>query len=133
MTIPNDIRMKSAVELAFVGDAVYELLVRDYIARRVDTNAGTLHRMAVEFVCAAAQSRALDGIADMLTDEERDIVRRGKNANKTPVPRSSSPKDYRSSTSLEALFGYLYLCGRSERINELFDAIVKIKEEDGKE
>lgn len=128
MTIESQIKQKSPVELAFVGDAVYELLVRDHLARRIDTNAATLHRMAVEYVCADAQSRALECISDLLTDAEKDIARRGKNANKTAVPRNGNPKSYRSATSLEALFGYLHLCGSDGRIRELFDVIVQAQQ-----
>ncbi len=118
--------MKNPVELAFVGDAVFELLVRRKIALEVNTNAGKLHRMAVSYVCAAAQSAALDEITPLLSDEELDVVRRGRNANKTTVPRNGNPRDYRSSTAFEALFGYLYLCGEHERINELFEKIISV-------
>lgn len=130
MTTKTETKLKSPVELAFVGDAVYELLVRDYIARRIDTNAHTLHRMAVEYVCAEAQSQALDKISDLLSDEEKDIARRGKNANKTAVPRNGNPKSYRNATALEALFGYLHLCGEKSRIEELFSWIVDHEEAD---
>ncbi len=126
--MPNEIKLKNPVELAFVGDAVYELLVRDYIARKIDTGAGRLHRMAVSFVRADAQAKALESIEFMLSDEERDIVRRGKNSSKTTVPRNGNPKSYRSATALEALFGYLFLLGRSERIGQLFAAVIVERE-----
>lgn len=116
-------KRKSPVELAFIGDAVFELLVREQITRRVDTTANRLHRMAVEYVCAQAQARALETILPMLSEEEKDIVRRGKNASKVSVPRNGDPRSYRSSTALEALFGYLYLSGRTERIRCLFESI----------
>ncbi|MEG1985256.1 MAG: ribonuclease III domain-containing protein [Oscillospiraceae bacterium] len=116
-------KRKSPVELAFIGDAVFEVLVREHITRNVDTSANKLHRMAVSYVCAEAQSEALEQIAGDLTAEELDIVRRGKNASKVSVPRNGTPRTYRSSTALEALFGYLYLSGETERIDQLFEKI----------
>ena len=117
-------KMKNGTELAFVGDAVFELLVREHISSTVDVNANTLHRMSVEYVCADGQSRALDYIMDRLDADELDIVRRGRNANKVAVPRNADPKAYRRSTALEALFGYLHLCGRQDRILQLFGMVV---------
>ncbi|MEG0912582.1 MAG: ribonuclease III domain-containing protein [Oscillospiraceae bacterium] len=116
-------KRKSPVELAFIGDAVFEVLVREHITRNVDTSANKLHRMAVSYVCAEAQSEALEQIAGDLTAEELDIVRRGKNASKVSVPRNGTPRTYRSSTAFEALFGYLYLSGETERIDQLFEKI----------
>lgn len=120
----NEIKMKNAVELAFVGDAVYELLVRDHIATTVNAPTGKLHSLAVKYVCADAQYAALEKIAPSLTEEESDIVRRGKNASKTTVPKNGTPRTYRSATGLEALFGYLYLMNEKDRINELFEMIL---------
>ncbi len=122
----NEVKLKNPIELAFVGDAVYEILVREHIAKCVDTNAGALHRIAVSYVCAAAQADALERIDPMLTEEEKDIVRRGKNSSKTAVPRNGNPKSYRSATALEALFGYLFLLDRKERISELFSAAISV-------
>ena len=127
--MPNEIRMKSPVELAFVGDAVYELLVREHIARTMDVGAGRLHREAVSYVCADAQCAVLEAITPLLTEEEHDIVRRGKNASKTSVPRNGSPRSYRSATGFEALLGYLYLLGRTDRIHSLFEEAVRIHED----
>ncbi len=116
-------KQKSPIELAFLGDAVFELLVRDRITRSVDTSANKLHRAAVGYVCAQAQADALEHIAPMLTEAEQDIVRRGKNSSKVSVPRNVNPRSYRCSTALEALFGYLYLCGETARIRTLFEEI----------
>lgn len=117
-------RQKNAVELAFMGDAVFETLVREHITRNVDTNPNALHRMAVGYVCAEAQSRALSHILPLLTSDELSIVRRGKNASKVTAPRNVAPKTYREATAFEALFGYLFLIGENARINELFSAVV---------
>ena len=118
-----DIRERSPLALAFVGDAVYELLVR---ARAVETTRLTpnrLHSLAVQFVSAKGQFNALAAIEAMLTQEEQNVVRRGHNASKATVAKHATPEEYRASTGLEALFGYLYLEGRNQRIQELFDAI----------
>jgi len=118
-------RMKGVLELAFVGDAVYELFVRDYISSSVDTSPGKLHSLAVGYVKAEAQAKALEMLLPMLLDEEKDIVRRGKNSSKMSVPKHADPKDYRSATALEALFGYLYILRRWDRLEELFQAVVR--------
>lgn len=118
-------RMKGVLELAFVGDAVYELFVRDYISASVDTSPGKLHSLAVGYVKAEAQAKALEMLFPILTEEERDIVRRGKNSSKMSVPKHADPKDYRSATALEALFGYLYILKRWDRLCELFKTIIQ--------
>jgi ribonuclease III family protein len=115
----------SPVVLAFMGDAVYETLVRGYLIGTMRIPASKLHRACVGFVKASAQAGAVRKILPLLTDEERTILRRGRNANTTHVPKNSAPSDYRYATGLEALFGYLYFCGRSERISEIFDIIAQ--------
>lgn len=111
--------------LAFYGDSVYEVLVRKIIVSEHQTNAGKLHSLAVQRVRASYQSKALGIIEPLLSEKEADIVRRGRNAGGICVPKSSNPAEYRRATALETLFGYLSLCGFNERIQELFDAIIK--------
>lgn len=118
-----DLKSMSAVELAFVGDAVYELEIRSRIARQLNTTPNRLHRICVRYVNAAAQQQALSSIYEMLDETEQNIVRRGKNATKTTVPRNSSPAAYREATALEALFGWLFLTDRAERIQQLMQVI----------
>lgn len=118
-----DIRERSPLALAFVGDGVLELLVRARTVERTRLTPNKLHSMAVRFVSAKAQFAALAFIEPMLTDEEKDIVRRGHNASKASVAKNATPEEYRASTGFEALFGYLYLLERNDRILELFDAI----------
>lgn len=118
-----DIRERSPLALAFVGDGVYELLVRSREVERTRLTPKKLHSTAVGFVSAKGQFAALGLIEPMLTEEEKDIVRRGHNASKATVAKNATPEEYRGSTALEALFGYLYLVGRNERILQLFDAI----------
>ena len=109
--------------LAFYGDSVYEVLVRERVVTLHQTNAGRLHDMAVERVRASYQSEAVNVIEPLLTEKEADILRRGRNAGGISVPKSAKPSEYRRATALEALFGYLSLTGQQERIETLFNAI----------
>lgn len=109
----------SPLVLAYVGDAVYELLVRTHLVRRGPARPEQLHREAVGFVQAAGQARLLPLLEKYLTDTEKDILRRGRNARPGHLPRSAVPEEYHSSTALESLFGYLYLQGNWDRLEEL--------------
>lgn len=109
--------------LAFFGDSVYEVLVRERIVKNGTMPVNQLHKKAVEKVNAGFQSFAYDVIENELTEEETEIFKRGRNATGNSVPRSSNPKDYRRATGIEALFGYLYLTNQTERMNYLFEMI----------
>lgn len=109
--------------LAFYGDSVYEAMVRERVVKEHQTNAGRLHELAVERVRASYQSEAVSVIEPLLDEREADILRRGRNAGGISVPKSAKPSEYRRATALEALFGYLALCGKEERAAELFEAI----------
>ena len=109
--------------LAFYGDSVYEVMVRERVIKEHQTNAGRLHELAVERVRASYQSEAVNVIEPLLDEREADILRRGRNAGGISVPKSAKPSEYRRATALEALFGYLALCGKEERAAELFEAI----------
>lgn len=122
-----DPKMLSALDLAFVGDGVYGLLVREMLARDGSRPVGELHRMAVAYVNATAQAEAYDRIAPLLTEQEQAVYRRGRNGGAHP-PKNANPGDYAKATGLEALFGYLYLNGAQERVRELFEAITANKE-----
>ncbi len=115
----------SSLALAHVGDAVYGLLVRLWFTMQGGERADRLHSSAVNMVNAAAQARALRRIQPLLTQEEADVCRRGRNAKVNSVPRNALRSDYHEATALEALMGYLYLKGCQERINELFACIVE--------
>ena len=117
--------------LAFYGDSVYEVLVRNRVVALHNTNAGKLHDMAVERVRATYQSEAVSVIEPMLTEKEADILRRGRNAGGISVPKSAKPSEYRRATALETLFGYLALSGQNDRLRELFDAIINTFSEEG--
>lgn len=105
--------------LAFLGDAVYELEIRRFICAGGSVPSGVLHKKTVHFVCAAYQAKAYDLLEGFLTENEMAVMKRGRNANGASVPKSSSPQEYRKATGIEALFGYLYLKGEEERINEI--------------
>lgn len=117
-------KLLSPLNLAFVGDGVYELLVRQHLVRQGSMPMGKLHRKAVTLVCARAQSHAAELLLPLLTEEETAIYKRGRNASSAGVPRHSDPADYRRATGVEALFGWLYLENRIERVNQLFEAII---------
>ena len=116
--------MLNALDLAFVGDGVYGLLVREMLAKQGSRPVGELHRMAVEYVNATAQAAAYDRIAPMLTEQEQAVFRRGRNGGAHPR-RNADPGHYAKATGLEALFGYLHLCGEQQRLRTLFAAIVQ--------
>ena len=108
------------VVLAFVGDAVYTLCVRQRLALESGEKTGALNKRASEKVSAHGQSAALERILPRLTEEEDDIFRRGRNAKKPTKNKHASVGEYVRSTGFEALIGYLYLTGQAERIEELF-------------
>lgn len=122
-------KQMSPLTLAFLGDAVFELLVRQSIVAKGSMPVGKLHRECVKFVCAKAQSGAMDIIMDSLTEEELDIFKRGRNATSATVPKNADPADYRRATGLEALMGFLYLKGDFKRIDHLFKMIISPKNE----
>jgi ribonuclease-3 family protein len=121
-------RMNPAT-LAFVGDSVYELLVRREIVRRYTSlPAVKLHNFTVKMVRATAQAAAYRTIEPLLSEEEANIFRRGRNASNVTPPKHTQAADYRTATGLEALFGWLFLNGENERIAILFDAILQNEE-----
>ena len=120
---PVDIREQSPLAMAFVGDAVYELLVRSRLVKYHRMQPGKLHAAAVKYVSAVGQFRAVALLEEHLTEKEKDALRRGKNATKAAVAKHATPEEYRCSTGFEALLGWLYLQGRQDRIQELFDFI----------
>ena len=112
------------LNLAHVGDAVYELLVRGRLARESALSVNDQHRRTIEYVAASAQAAALERISPALTEEERRIVRRGRNARVHGVPSGCTIAEYHAATALETLFGWLWLRGETARIAELFEMIM---------
>lgn len=113
----------SPLTLAFLGDAVYERLVRERLVLTANMPVKKLHAEAVERVRASYQSKAVEIIMPLLNEEEETILKRGRNATGNTVPKSSNPAEYRRATALEALFGYLQLTENYKRMVELFDII----------
>ena len=110
----------SSTGLAHVGDGAYELLCRSYLCCSGDRTVAKLHKDTVALVRASTQAKIADAIFDFLTEEEQGYYRRGKNAHTHAAPKASTAKEYARATGLEALFGALFLMGRTERLNELF-------------
>ena len=127
--------MLSPLTLAFIGDTVFDLFVREMLVREANRPANKLHKLAVERVCAAAQAGAASALmeGDFLSEAERSVLRRGRNAHSNHLPKNASERDYHWATGLEALFGYIYLCGDSERLKALFDEVCRIFEHCHKE
>lgn len=124
----QEINRISLLGLAHVGDAVYELLTRTMLCQEGHASVHELHRLTVSYVKAPAQARAAQALLPLLTEEERELYRRGRNAKVHTVPHGAEVAEYHAATGLEALFGWLYLQGRTERLEELFDAIPKGEE-----
>lgn len=111
------------ISLAFLGDAVYEILVREHLALQGDRPPEQLHKLAVGFVSAHAQNKAIQKIMPLLDEEEISAFKRGRNAKVSHVPKGASPAEYHAATGFEALFGHLYLTGQGSRMRELFNII----------
>lgn len=116
----------SPLTLAFVGDGVYELLTREYLVSQGNCPVKKLHSRKVELVRCQAQAQALTELWPLLGEEEREIALRGRNAHVGHAPKNAPLADYHGATGLEALFGYLYLSGTMERIQELFSKILEL-------
>ncbi len=117
---PDEINRISSLGLAHVGDAVYELLIRSWLCTKEPGRVSDIHARTVEHVNASAQAAAAERILDSLTEQERGVFKRGRNAKVNSVPHNSTIAEYHYSTGLETLFGWLYLNGDEKRIDELF-------------
>ncbi len=120
-----DIREQSPLAMAFVGDGVYSLVIREHLVTDKRHPINKLHKMAVSYVSAKGQFQALELIKDILTEEEANMVRRGKNSSKASVAKHATVEEYRSSTGFECLLGYLKLTGQDDRIKYLVDYILE--------
>ncbi len=121
-TNPNTL---NPITLAYLGDAVFEVLVREYIALKGDKSPEKLHKEAVSFVSAQAQAKWIGKIAPLLSEDETAAFKRGRNAKVSHIPKGASVATYHAATGFEALYGYLFLTGQSVRMRELFDIICK--------
>lgn len=116
LTADTDIRTVSPLTLAYIGDGIYELVVRSVMVARTNTRAGLLHRQTSQLVKAEAQSKMMDILLPQLTAEEESVYRRGRNAKSPTMAKNASAVDYRRATGFEALMGYLYLTDQMERL-----------------
>lgn len=121
---PDEISGISNLGLAHLGDAVFELMVRSRLCLRGKATSRGLHKAAVSYVSAPAQARAAERMVPLLLPEETDVFRRGRNTKPHSVPRGAERDEYQTATAVEALFGWLYLQGRVERLNELFEIMM---------
>lgn len=119
-----EVRELSPLALAYIGDACFEILVRSEILD-VRKNPNKLHRESIRFVRAKSQRELFEKIEENLTEEEIKIFKRGRNAKSHTVPKNADPIDYRIATGVEALFGYLYLLKRYNRIREIFKEMIR--------
>lgn len=117
-----NIKEVSTEALAYLGDCVIELKVRELLVCRGISGSGNLNRESLSFVKATAQAKAMQNILPLLTEEETAVYKRGRNMSGGNVPKSATMSEYRSATGMEALFGYLHLLGKTERIDQLFSA-----------
>ena len=114
----------SGLTLAYLGDAVYELLLREHFINQGLTKVDDLHKQVVSYTNAEAQASAYHKISDILSEDELSIFKRGRNAKTSRTAKSASISDYRHATGLEALFGYLYLNNKNKRIEELLALVI---------
>ena len=125
-TVQNP-KLLNPVTLAYIGDVVYELLVRTMVVTENGAmSAFMLHKTSVHFVCAEAQAKGVDAILPMLTEEEENVYKRGRNSTSSKVPKHADAAQYRKATGLEALFGFLYLTKQEARIRELFSVATNV-------
>ena len=115
----QDIRTYSPLTLAYIGDGVYELVIRTVIVERANRSANELHKLTTHYVQAQAQARMSQLLKEELTEEEADVLKRGRNAKPYTMAKNASRADYHKATGFEALIGYLYLTGQTERMLDL--------------
>ncbi|MDU6854622.1 MAG: ribonuclease III domain-containing protein [Clostridiales bacterium] len=111
----------SPLALAYIGDGVYELFIRTYVLSRGNMPVNKMHKASRELVRATAQAKLYHLIENMLTEEELQVLKRGRNAKSISAPKNADITEYRHATGVEALIGYLYLEGRIDRINEIIE------------
>ena len=116
----------SNLGLAHMGDCVCEILCRGYLCAKGEKTVDRLHRDTIHMVKATSQAKFVDKLLPLLTEDELAYYRRGKNAHVHAVPKSATPAEYAKATGLEALFGALYLAGKTDRLNELFKTVMEI-------
>ena len=127
----TEVKRMNTTALAYLGDAVYEVAVRGFVMKSGQQHADRLHRLAIKFVCAEGQAKALKAIMPELTEEEQSLVRRARNRRITSKPKHAAPVTYKLSTAFEAFVGYLYLTGDRERMEWFIDRALTVISENG--
>ena len=120
-----DVRNLQPLVLAYVGDAIYEAFIRTMLVTGKKANVHVLHKSSVQYVKAKAQADIIHRIHDRLSQDEQDIVRRGRNAKSATVPKNADVSDYRYSTGFEALVGFLYLTNNIARLKEILNYCIE--------
>ncbi|MBR5792743.1 MAG: ribonuclease III [Ruminiclostridium sp.] len=118
----------SNLGLAYLGDAVYEVMVRSWLCLHGKLTPGKLHKAALAYVAAPKQAVKMEILLPILTEEETTIFKRGRNASPHSYPKGATRREYQIATGMESLFGWLYLQGRTDRLNELFEIIMREEE-----
>jgi ribonuclease-3 family protein len=118
----------SNLGLAYLGDAVYEVMVRSWLCLHGKLTPGKLHKAALAYVSAPKQAAKMEILLPILTEEETTIFKRGRNASPHSYPKGATRREYQIATGMESLFGWLYLQGRTDRLNELFELILREEE-----
>ena len=120
-----DLQTVSMQTLAFIGDAVYNVYIRSYLAAQNNRKTGLLHRDSIKYVSAKGQSSTIDKIMDILSEEEIDVYKRGRNTSIHSVSKNVDVIEYKKSTGFEALIGYLYLTKQDERLKEILQMCIQ--------
>lgn len=120
-----DVNLLSPLTWAYIGDSVYELYIRTNLVNKTKLKPHKLHIESIKYVKAKAQADILKELMEILTDEEKDIVRRARNAENHHLPKNADPEDYMYSTAFEGLIGYLYLCKKDERLKEILKKCIE--------
>ena len=121
------VNLMSPLTWAYVGDCVYELFVREHLVQTTDLKPHKLHIEAIKYVKAQSQAEILKTIHDILTDEEKEIVRRTRNTENHHVAKNADPQDYMYATAFEGLIGYLYLSGQKDRLEEVLNKCLNLE------
>lgn len=119
----GEVELMSPLTWAYIGDAVYELYIRNKLINETNLKPHKLHIEAIRYVKAKSQAEKLNEIYESLTDEEKDIVRRGRNTQNHHLPKNSNVQEYMYATAFEALIGYLYLTKQHTRLKEILDKV----------
>jgi len=121
----TEVNLISPLVWAYVGDSVYEVFIRAHLVETTKLKPHKLHIEAIKYVKAKAQAEMLQKLQDMLTDKEKEIVRRTRNTENHHVPKNADPTDYMYATAFEGLIGYLYLSGQNDRLKEILNKCIE--------